>query len=191
MSRLLNIIANELLVLVAAPTYIVYRSPVQPTTMLRLSKFKTVVRCLLLLVVSSSFCFWRRADSRRLHGLHSLHAPGPEQEIAWQFERSHAANLSIMQIRAVKVTLMKRRDTKHFGSMRLDLVVLGQDIPDKRVKALSVIALAIVKDVSSWGSHRGFIDFLDLLTNVTCQTPDIDLSIGLLVSDKTYALDLG
>ena len=81
-------------------------------TMLRLSKFNTVVRCLLLLVVSSSFCFWRRADSRSLNGLHSLHAPKPEQEIAWGFEGSHAANLSIMQIRAVKVTLVKRQDTK-------------------------------------------------------------------------------
>lgn len=75
--------------------------------------------------------------------------------------------------------------------MQLDLMVLVQDSPDTPVRALSVIALAIVKDATSWGTHRGFMDFLDLLTNVTCQTSDIDLSIGLLVSDKTYALDLG
>ena len=71
------------------------------------------------------------------------------------------------------------------------MVGLSQDSTDAPAKALSVIVLVSVKDSTSWGTHRRFIDFLDMLTNITHQTPDIDLSIGLLVSDKTYSQDLG
>ena len=66
---------------------------------------------------------------------------------------------------------------------------MGQDTID--ALAMSVMVLVTVKDRTSWGTNRGFMDFLDMLNNVTHQTPEIDLSFGLLVSDKTYAHHLG
>lgn len=57
--------------------------------------------------------------------------------------------------------------------------------------ATSLLALAVVKDSRSWGTDRQFVDFLHLLTNLTQQTPNVKLSLGLLVSDMSTYLDLG
>ena len=73
----------------------------------------------------------------------------------------------------------------------MHIVDFGQDNTEAPLKPLSVIVLASVKDSTSWGTNRGFLDFLDMLINITHQTPNTDISIGLLVSDKTYSLDLG
>lgn len=56
---------------------------------------------------------------------------------------------------------------------------------------MSLLALSIVKDSQSWGANRGLLDFLNLLTNLTQQTPDVKLSLGLLISDTTTYTDLG
>ncbi|KAL0050695.1 hypothetical protein WJX82_005308 [Trebouxia sp. C0006] len=56
---------------------------------------------------------------------------------------------------------------------------------------MSLLALSIVKDSRSWGANRGLLDFLNLLTNLTQQTPDVKLSLGLLISDTTTYTDLG
>lgn len=60
-----------------------------------------------------------------------------------------------------------------------------------RPEELSLLVLSIVKDSKSWGTNRGFLDFLSLLANMTQQTPDLKLSLGLLASDMTTYLDLG
>lgn len=66
-----------------------------------------------------------------------------------------------------------------------------QEASNTSGQQMSLLALSIVKDSQSWGANRGFLDFLNLLTNLTQQTPDVKLSLGLLVSDATTYTDLG
>ena len=56
---------------------------------------------------------------------------------------------------------------------------------------VSLLVLAVVKDKRSWGKDRGFLDFLNLLVNMTQQTPDLTLSLGILASDTATYRELG
>ena len=71
------------------------------------------------------------------------------------------------------------------------MCVRVQEAANTSGQQISVLALSIVKDSQSWGVDREFLDFLTLLTNLTQQTPDVKLSLGLLASDTTTYTDLG
>lgn len=66
-----------------------------------------------------------------------------------------------------------------------------QEAANTSGQEISLLALSTVKDSQSWGVNRGFLYFLNLLTNLTQQTPSVKLYVGLLASDTTTYTDLG
>ena len=65
-----------------------------------------------------------------------------------------------------------------------------QESYDQDAGCLSVLVLVIAKDNGSWGRGRTFVDFLQLLTNLTLQAFDVRLSLGVSISDAVAYADL-
>ena len=61
---------------------------------------------------------------------------------------------------------------------------------DENDKTSQLLVLSIVRDNQSWGDKRGFADYLSLLVEITQTSPDLDVSLGLLVSDVQTLSDI-
>ena len=127
--------------------------------------------------------------------------------VEWQTETIGTSSLKAMQIRSVQVPTLacdqlacaQRLSTSVFVDAKFSTdhqphgctFVRIQEASNTSGRQMSLLALSIVKDSRSWGANRGFLDLLNLLTNLTQQTPDMKLSLGLLISDTTTYTDLG
>ena len=60
----------------------------------------------------------------------------------------------------------------------------AEDGVDPGDQPFSLLVLSIVKDNSSWGKSREFQDYLSLLMNITQETSNLQLALGLSIADE-------
>lgn len=105
----------------------------------------------------------------------------------WLFEGADASNASQFDAR------VRTQAIWHFETISSSNLY-GMQIrteQERHQDDVSLLVLAVVKDKRSWGKDRGFLDFLNLLVNMTQQTPDLTLSLGILASDTATYRELG
>ena len=68
---------------------------------------------------------------------------------------------------------------------------VAKDAADPGNQIFSLLVLSIVKDSSSWGKNREFKDYLSLLMNITQETSNLQLALGLSIADERTFSGIG
>lgn len=55
----------------------------------------------------------------------------------------------------------------------------------------NLLVLSIVRDTSSWGKDRDFQHYLNLLLNITQDTANLQLALGLSIADQHAYSEIG
>lgn len=116
-----------------------------------------------------------------------LHIFAASSALLYSFWLADSRSLSESSSSSPAAFRSEAQDVWHLHGEPLSYLNRNRDGNDKTSQLL---VSSIVKNSQSWGDKRGFADYLSLLVKITQTSPDLDISLGLLVSDVHALSDI-